>query len=95
MVSWQHVGGILEMVGSGSGLGEWWGKFRKPVGNHRKPMGNARILCLIDSYDDLLLSGHRLLAQLPVFASGEHFENIFRDTSKVEGVCTVVLCTFL
>ena len=30
--------------------------------------------CLrIDSYDDLLLPGHRLLAQLPVFASGEYF----------------------
>ena len=26
-----------------------------------------------DNYDDLLLLGHRLLAQLPVFASGEHF----------------------
>jgi hypothetical protein len=29
-------------------------------------------VCGIDSYDDLLLPGHRLLAQLPVFASGEH-----------------------
>ena len=31
---------------------------------------NAR---LFDGYDDLLLPGHRLLAQLPLFASGEHF----------------------
>ena len=29
--------------------------------------------CAIDSYDDLLLPEVRLLAQLPVFASGEHF----------------------
>ena len=28
----------------------------------------------IDNYDDLLYPGHRLLAQLPVFASGDHFE---------------------
>ena len=30
-------------------------------------------VCGIDRYDDLLLLGHRLLAQLLVFASGEHF----------------------
>ena len=36
----------------------------------------------IDIYDDLLLPGHRLLAQLPVFASGEHFKNIFRLYSQ-------------
>ena len=28
-----------------------------------------------DRYDDLLLPGHRLLAQLPVEASEEHFKN--------------------
>ena len=31
----------------------------------------------IDSYDDLLLPGHRFLAQIAVGASGEHFKNIF------------------
>ena len=31
-------------------------------------------VCGIDSYDELLLPGYRLLAQLPVFASGEHFK---------------------
>ena len=31
----------------------------------------------VDSYDDLLLPGHRLFAQLPVFASGERFKNYF------------------
>ena len=29
----------------------------------------------IDQYDDLLLPEVRLLAQLPVFASGEHFDD--------------------
>ena len=43
----------------------------------------ARIRLRIDSYDDLLLPGHRLLAQLPVFASVEHFENkIFATPPK-------------
>ena len=38
----------------------------------------------IDSYDDLLLPRHRLLTQLPVFASGEHFKNkIFVTRQKV------------
>ena len=30
----------------------------------------------IDNHDDLLLVGHRLVAQLPVFASGEHFKKL-------------------
>ena len=30
-------------------------------------------MCLIDGYGDLLLPGHRLFAQLQVFAPGEHF----------------------
>ena len=34
-----------------------------------------RIRCVFDSYDDLLLPDSRLLAQLPVFVSGEHFKN--------------------
>ena len=41
-----------------------------PHGFHAFPPLNV---CLIDGYDDLLLPGHRLFAQLQVFASGEHF----------------------
>ena len=43
-----------------------------PPGFHAYP---ALKLCGIARYDDLLLPGHRLLAQLPVFAAGEHFKN--------------------
>ena len=32
-------------------------------------------VCGIDCYDDLLLPGHRLLAQNPLFASGEQFDD--------------------
>ena len=36
-------------------------------------------VCGIDCYDDLLLPGHRLLAQNPLFASGERFKKkLFR-----------------
>ena len=34
-------------------------------------MRNHSGVCLIDKYDDLLLPGHRFLAQMQVFASGE------------------------
>ena len=38
----------------------------------------------IDCWDDLLLPGHRLLAQLVVFGSGEHSKDrIFAIPSKV------------
>ena len=37
----------------------------------------VRIRLRIDSYDELLLAGHRLLAQVPVFASGGRFKNYF------------------
>ena len=49
-------------------------------------------ICGIDSYDDLLLPGHRLLAQLPVFASGEHIKNVIRaSTAEIERVCTSIV----
>ena len=43
-----------------------------------------RCLChrkcwVFDSYDQLLLQGHRLFAQLQVFASGEHFVDELHD----------------
>ena len=38
-------------------------------------------VCGIDCYDDLLLPGRRFLAQLQVFASGEHFKNNFLASS--------------
>ena len=40
-------------------------------------------LCGIERYDDLLLPGHRLLDQLPIFAPGEHFEFINFQYSTV------------
>ena len=47
-----------------------------------------RIRCVFDSYDDILLSDNRLLAQLPVFASGERFKNYF--LASIPSI--VVLC---
>ena len=50
-----------------------------------------RIRLRINGYDDLLLPGHRLFAQLPVFASGERFKNYF--LASIPSI--VVLCISL
>ena len=54
-----------------------WGKNIPAIFPGHSRRNSTLKVCGIERYDDLLLPRHRLLAQLPVFASGEHFENIF------------------
>ena len=85
------MGRILDLVAVPAVLGG-----NIPPGFPRpKLMGIHQKVSAFERYDDLLLSGHRLLAQIVVFASGEHFQYTFLASSAEVGICTVVLCTFL
>ena len=54
----------------------------------------ARNRAVIDSYDDLLLSEHRFVAQLAVFASGEQFKFMnFRRPENWKASVPSLLCT--
>ena len=53
------VGGILDLVGSGADIFNFGGKYISPIFPRLKPRNRLPSVCLIDSYDDLLLPGHR------------------------------------
>ena len=67
------MGGILDLGAPEADFCISWGKNVVPLLYRLKPRNSPLNVCLIDRYDDLLLLGHRLVAQLQVFASGGHF----------------------
>ena len=88
---------FLEMSGNaqtrgsapGSRRGESAGRPGKEKNNPHliptaKTRADAPIRCLIDSYDDLLVPGHRWFAQNPLFASGAHSD----DAARAERIQT-------
>ena len=69
----RDVGGILDLGNPGARILDIWGKIFPQYFPGLKPMGIHQKVIRIDCYDDLLLPGHRLLAQIALEASVEHF----------------------
>ena len=83
------MGGILDLVGPGADICSFKEKNIPPGFPPDSPRNWLLKRCGIDRYDDLLLSGHRLLAQIVLGASGGYFKNkISASSAEIERDCS-------